>query len=194
MTGPVNGLGALRALPAPGGDEDQLIAGIRSLLPERSAEDRALGVVRVNFGAGDSAETIRVPVLFHAANIEWQAHFKDAGKRLLAGIESDDTGAAMLRLLTGETALQLEMLEAFNPEMLSAEWVSTHATEEQILDAFLGVTAAAFPTPVALARVLLGNRQVGQWVRLQLIQALYSASTSSSPPSTGGARSKSTRH
>lgn len=185
----MNGQGSFGA-PAP---DDPLIEAIRSLLPERSAEDRSLGIVRLHFGAGDSADTIRVPVLFHGPNQEWQEQFRARGGELFQRLGEDETGSAMLSLLTGQTPLQLELLDAFNPEMLNREWVSSHATEEQILDAFLGVVAASFPTPVALARVLLANRQVATWVRQQLVTTLLRSSTSSSPPSTGGARKRSTK-
>lgn len=169
-------------------DDDPLVGAIRGLLPERSAEDRALGIVRINVGAGDTAETLRVPVAFHGRNQEWQRRFQATFREVLTEVAGDDTGAVMARLLTGETERQLDLLAAYQPVMLSREWLAEHATEEQILDAFLQVTAAAFPTPVALARVLLANRQVAQWVRLQLIQTLYAASTSSSQLNTGGAR------
>jgi hypothetical protein len=179
--------GGLRALPA--SEEDPLIAAIRSLLPERSAEDRVHGEIPVTFG--HNAETIRIPVLPSRTNRAWQDKFRAAARKLFADLEADDTGAVMLALITGATDLQLELLEAYNPERLARSWVEDHATEEQILDAFLQVTAAAFPFPVTLARVVLANRQVAQWVRLELVRLLYSSSTSSSPPSTDGPQKRS---
>jgi len=177
------GQGALHALPAPA-DDDPLIATIRSLLPERSAEDRAHGEVPVTFGQGQAAEAIRIPVLPQRANRAWQEKVRDAGKQLVDQIATDTTGQVMIGLLTGATDLQLDLLAAYNPELLSRDFLETHATEEQILDAFLGVTAAAYPFPVKLARTLLANREVARWARLQLVRLLYSSSTSSSPPST----------
>jgi len=184
VTGQV-GQGALRALPAPP-EDDPLIAVIRGLLPERSAEDRARGEVPVSFGIGDAAETMRIAALPSRPNRAWQEKFREAAKGLFAELEADDTGTVMISLLTGATDFQLGLLEAYSPERLSRAWVEEHATEEQILDAFLQVTAAAFPLPFKLGRVLLANRQVAQWIRLELVRLLYSSSTSSSPPSGGG--------
>lgn len=194
MTGPINGLGAPRALPAPATDGDPLIAAIRNLLPERSAEDRARGEIPVNFGTGDGSELIRVPVLFAKGNRAWQEQFKAAMQKLVADVEADDSGAVILAVLTGATDLQLELLEAYNPERLNKAWMEEHATEEQILAAFLQVTAAAYPLVVSGARTLLASPEVGRWARLQLVQLLYSTSSTSSPPSTGGRSDKSKKN
>jgi hypothetical protein len=193
VSGPVNGVGGLRALPAPS-DDNPLIAAIRNLLPERSSEDRARGEIPVSFGVGEASEVMRIPVLFARANRAWQDTFKAAMQKLVADVEADDTGAAVVALLTGATDLQLELLEAYNPERLSAEWMGSHATEEQILDAFLQVTAASYPFVISAARTLLASPEVGRWARLQLVQLLYSSSTSSSSPSTGTARAKSKKN
>lgn len=187
----VNGLGALRALPA---SSDALIDAIRKLLPERSVEDRARGEIPVSFGIGDASEVIRIPVLFAKANRGWQQTFKTFMQKLVADVESDDTGAVIVSLLTGATDLQLDLLEAYNPERLSRAWLEEHATEEQTLDAFLQVTAAAYPFVVNAARTLLASPEVGRWARLQLVQLLYSTSTSSSPPSTAGRSAKSKKN
>ncbi len=192
MTGPVNGLGALRALPAP--DSDPLIAAIRSLLPERSAEDRARGEIPVSFGTGDGSELIRIPVLFAKGNRAWQETFREAMKKLVADVEADDTGAVIIAVLTGATDLQLDLLEAYNPERLSKAWMEEHATEEQILAAFLQVTAAAYPLVVSGARTMLASPELGRWVRLQLVQLLYSTSSTTSPQSTGGPSGKSKKN
>ncbi len=184
MTGPINGAGGLRALPAP--DGDPLIAAIRSLLPERSAEDRARGEIPVSFGTGDSSELIRIPVLFAKGNRAWQETFKAALQKLVADVEADDSGAVIIAVLTGATDLQLDLLAAYNPERLAKDWLEANATEEQILAAFLQVTAAAYPLVVSGARTLLASPQAAQWIRLQLVQLLYSASSTSSPPSTAG--------
>jgi hypothetical protein len=192
VTGQV-GQGALRALPAPP-EDDALIAAIRGLLPERSAEDKARGEVPVSFGIGDAADTLRIPVLFSRANREWQDKFRTELRQLFADMESDDTGQVMIGLLSGATEFQVSMLEAYNPQRLSREWVEANLTDEQILTAFLGVTAAAYPFVVQAARALLESREVTRWMRLQLVRLLYSSSTSSSLPSTAGSPSKSKKH
>jgi len=194
VSGPVNGQGGLRALPAPGGDDSPLIAAIRNLLPERSPEDRARGEIPVGFGTGDTAEQIRIPVLFARANRAWQDGFKAAMQKLVADVEADDTGAVIVSLLTGATDLQLDLLEAYNPERLGKTWMEEHASEEQILDAFLQVTAASYPFVVSAARTLLASPEVGRWARVQLVQFLYSMSTSSSSPNTDTAPTKSKKN
>lgn len=186
VTGPINGLGALAAPSAPGSDHDPLVDAIRGLLPERSAEDKARGEIPIAFGTGDSADVVRIPVLFSRANRAWQDVFKARMQKLVDDVEADGSGQVVIGLLTGATDLQLELLEAYNPERLSKAWMEEHATDEQILFAFLGVTAAAYPFVVQTARTVLANREVGKWVRLQLLKLLYSTSTSSSPPNTDG--------
>lgn len=170
--------------PSPLSDDDPLIATIRGLLPERSAADRAHGEIPGHFGG----EVIRVPVLKARANRGWQEKVRARGSELVSQIEGDDTGQVMLGLLTGATDLQLELLDAYNPELLGREFLETNATEEQILDTFLGVVAASYPFPVKLARTLLANREVGRWARMQLVRLLYSSSSTSSPPSTTSPR------
>lgn len=185
MSSPFQGQGGLRALPGHSTDDDPLIEAIRSLLPERTREDRDHGTVRIAFGSGDAADTMSIPALKHLHNEQYQATWKAAFQKLVDGLSADDTGAVMLSLITGQTALQIDLLEAYSPAVLSRSWVTENLTDEQIFDAFLAVTAAAFPTPVALARVLLANKQVASWVRLQIVQALYTASLQPSTATPG---------
>jgi hypothetical protein len=185
------GLGALRALPAPHDDEHPLIGAIRALLPERSAEDKARGEIPLHFGTGDTSETVRIPVLFTKANRAWQDQFKARMTGLVNSVEADSTGSVVMDLLTGSTDVQTDLLAAYNPERMSKDWLEDHATEEQILAAFLQVTAASFPFVLTAARTLLASPEVGRWVRQQIVQFLYSQSSSSSPPNTAGAPTKS---
>ncbi len=107
----------------------------------------------------------------------------------MTDLEADASGGAMLALLNGMTDVQLELLEAYNAKELAREWVEENATEEQILEAFLGVTAAAFPLPAKLAQLVLGSSDLQRFARL-----LYLRSMSSSPPSTDGAPAPSKTH
>lgn len=173
MTGPIFGQGGLRAAPA---QDDPLIEAIRKLLPERTQEERDRGIVKVAIGSDDASDLLVVPVLSHAHNEAWKERASTAGRKLIADLQGDDTGTAMLNVLLGQLDLMLDLLEAYSPVLLNRQAFAERATDEQILDAFLKVTAAAYPSPVALARVLLANKQVAEWVRLMIVQALYSAS------------------
>jgi hypothetical protein len=157
-----------------------LADALKGLLPERSAEDRASGEITIQVGRG-KGKPIRVPALFARANREWKDTFAAAAKKVLADLEEDATGEAVLNLLTGLTDTQLDLLAAYCPDKLGREWLEDHATEEQILDAFLQVTAAAFPFPVKIAHAVLGSRDLQSMVRL-----MYAAPTNSSPPNTDG--------
>lgn len=178
--------GAPRGVDAPRGipalpSEQGLAQVLRDLLPERSPEDRAAGEITINVGLGKATKPLRIPVLFARANREWKDAFVVAARKVLEDLEQDATGNSVLNLLTGLTDVQLDLLAVYNPNKLGRAWLEEHATEEQILDAFLQVTAAAFPFPARLAGAVLGSRDLQSMVRL-----LYLGSTSSSLPSTAG--------
>jgi hypothetical protein len=179
-------IAALREAPA---GEDSLSAALRELLPERSAEEKVNGEVLIGLGTGKGRKTLRVPVLFARPNRAWKEQFVAALKGVIAGLEADASGNAVLALLNGMTDVQLVLLEAYEPKTLAREWVEEHATEEQILDAFLRVTAAAFPLPARLAQLVFGSQELQRFVRL-----LYLRSMTSSPPSTDGAPAPSKTH
>ena len=197
MTGPAeNGGGAPIGAPAlpriplsvlRQEDPDPLIDAIRNLLPQRSEEDQLRGEVRVMIGIGKELREIVVPVLASRPNREWQAKLKAAANGLVKDVENDDTGQVMLALLTGATELQLDLLEAYSGDLSRAS-LEEGATDEQILSAFLEVTAAAYPFPVKIGRALLSSPAVARYLRQLLLAVISSGSTSSSPPSTVGRR------
>lgn len=186
--GTPRGADAPRGIPALP-SEQGLANALRDLLPERSPEDRAAGEISVAIGLGKSAKPLRIPVLFARANREWKDAFVAAARGVLDDLEQDATGASVLNLLTGLTDKQLDLLAVYSPDKLAREWVEDHATEEQILDVFLQVTAAAFPFPAKIASAVLGSRDLQAMVRL-----FYLGSMSSSPPSTDGPTPPSKTH
>jgi hypothetical protein len=163
---------------------------LRSLLPKRSEEDKVAEVVRVSFGRADERREFEIPVLATRPNRGWRKAFNDALADTFSNRDAGnaDDGLSITALLMSLTDVQLTLLRAYDQQHVlpQDEWLEDNATDNQILTAFLGVTAAAFPFEVTLAEMVLANRQA--W---NALMAEFRARMSSSLRSTAGPRATS---
>ena len=173
--------------PAPAADLPSLL---RSLLPHRSEEDKAAEIIRVTFGRGKEQKQYEIPVLATRPNRAWRKAFSDALGDVFANRDAGEAhdGLSITAVLMSLTDVQLTLLRAYDQQSVlpEGEWLEDNATDNQILNAFLGVTAAAFPFEVTLAEMVLANRQA--W---NVAMGELRARMSSSLRSTAGPRATS---
>ncbi len=145
-------------------------------IPERSAEDRAAGILRVTVG---NAGTKRLPTLPMRAAAEWS---DSLGPALQAMIEKLGTDAGEIKggdLTAIGRAAQEAILEAVvaydrGSALGGREWLEEHADPEQLYIAFRQIVLVVFPF-------------VGDAMGiLRLLPELLRAGTSGSPSSTSG--------
>jgi hypothetical protein len=191
------------ALSTTGGDDDGLVQLLRDLLPKRSPEDRRAEIVRVLFGRALDQREIEIPVLATQPNRRWRALFSE---RLAAVFDTEAPDGAspqgLTDLLMRMTDMQLELLRAYDDSgaLPGGDWLEHNATDTQILDAFLGVTAAAHPLEVRVIETALTSQRLINWIQTRAARYMSSAllsttgrpdtSSTSSPTSSSSTTSK----
>lgn len=153
---------------------------VRALLPQRSEEDRAAQIVRVAFGRGKNLREYELPVLSIKENRAWKKVFQQEIGGMLDGLAKQADGPAVLNFINTLTDQQLVTLKAYDVDSILPD-LEEVATESQLLTAFLGVTAAAYPfAEVALAALQESDDLKGA------LRVEFWRSMSSSPPNTAG--------
>lgn len=162
------------------------------MLPERSAEDIAAGRIGVTFGVRDEARPISLYVLPISTNRVWVARMTASLGGVWDSLDGVTKPAALLSWLAGQVEPMLDLLAAYDAHsvMPEREWLEDHATDQQVLTAFLGVCAAAHPLAVGLIEALSSDSQLLRAAVLSMAQA-FSAPTSTAPANTVGRRGKS---
>lgn len=172
----------IEAVPAaPPSAESGLSSLVRALLPERSAEDRMANIVRVTFGTGTNQQEYALPVLTIAQNRRWKETFQGEVGSLLDRLAQQADGAAVLAFINSLTDQQVTCVKAYDVTGLLPD-LEENATEQQLLAAFLGVTAAAYPFAEAAITALQESSDLQSALRVEFWRSM-----SSSPRNTAGA-------
>lgn len=163
------------------------------MLPERSAEDIAAGRIRVTFGLQEAAQTVNLYVLPIDANEQWVAQLNDTIGGVWESLAGVDT-KQLLVWLAQQTVPMLDLLDAYDlhKTLPNREWLRQHATNQQVLGAFLGVCAAAHPLAVGLIEAASTDSELLHETLMALARA-FSAPTNTPRPSTAGRRRKSAK-
>ena len=166
------------------------------MLPERSAEDILTGRIRLTFGTGTDLREVVLPVLPINPNRDFIAALEKKGMQVFEAFEGVDT-KQVFAWLAGLTDEQIELLTAYDQQHVlpDAEWLADHATNYQVLSAFLGVCAAAHPLAAGVIDAMSESDR-DQAISTMIASGLMSAfapPTNTAPRSTAGRRKKSAR-
>lgn len=163
-----------------------------SYLPTRSAEEILGGQVRVVLGR----QEYFLPVLPIERNEAWQKSQDEALGPILTKLEDQQTDAQVFAFLCSQAPVVYAQLVSYDvlgiePELgrierVLPEWAEARrtATEAQVISAFLGVMAAAYPLAVELLRLVDAGTAIGMTV---------SKPTAKSGQASSGAMSRSER-
>lgn len=140
-------------------------------------------IIRVRLGVAANQREVVIPVLATRPNREWKAQFSAAFGGIVDQLAKNADGSALLGLVAGMTDEQLRLLRAYDRSgaLPPDEWIDDNATDAQILSAFLGVTAAAFPLADTLIQLVRESPDLQSVLKLA-----YLRSTTSPPPSGDG--------
>jgi hypothetical protein len=127
----------------------------RSLLPERAVEDVLAGVLRMNFGGS----SFTVPVLVIAKADDWRARLNEEFVGVMGALEGQTNAAGVLAFLGSHTPKMIGLIREYDVEgtLPDDEWLRGHATEPEILRAFMLLLAASFPFIAAALDILAAN-------------------------------------
>jgi len=127
----------------------------RSLLPERSVEDVFAGVLRVKLGDGQ----FPIPVLVIEKADVWRASLSEKFSEVVGALEGQTNAAGVLTFLGTHTPTMIELLRDYDLSNVlpDNDWIRKHATEPEILRAFMLVLAANFPFIAAALDILAAN-------------------------------------
>lgn len=120
-----------------------------SLIPSRSAEDLASGVIRVTLGGRDVLLE-EVPM---DAMDAWSASVDERLNGLLGGLEQGQEVGDVMAALTAARPLVLDALTSY-PGVPDAETLRRTATHSEVLRALLGVWSAANPLVAVIVEAL----------------------------------------
>jgi hypothetical protein len=165
---------------------------LREFLPERSAEDITAGRIRLTFGVGESARPVDLFVLPINANRAWKEKLEKTLGGVWEGLDGVADPSTMLAWLADQDTSMLDLLQAYDIHGVLPDkaWIEDHATNQQVLTAFLGVCAAAHPLAVSVIEAISSNSDLMRMALIALSSA-FSAPTSSAPASTGGSPKRS---
>lgn len=179
-------------------DDSSIARLIRSMLPERTAEDVMAGMVRVTLGG----RIHTLAVLPIGLNDAWKVRFNESFATVFAAMERPDANAgAIMSFLSGMTDVQIDLLMAYDVryvgdtddtesagQLPDIAWIRRHSTEPELLRAVLGVTAAAFPFAATIIEMLRESPDLQR----AMTEAMASVgSMNGSRPTTGGRRDRS---
>lgn len=161
------------------------------MLPERSAEDIAAGRIRLTFGVRDEARPVDLFVLPIAGNRKWVERCNASVGGVWDTFDSVDQ-KQVLTWLAQQTEPMLDLLAAYDVhgDLPDREWLEDHATDQQVLSAFLGVCAAAHPLAVSVIDAISTNSEL-MHLALVALSSAFSAPTNTAPASTAGSRKRS---
>jgi hypothetical protein len=163
-----------------------------SYLPTRSAEEILAGEVRVVLGRRDYV----LPVLPIERNEQWTQAENTALGPVLAGLDEQQTSAELFAYLCRLSSTVYAQLVSYDElgidpdlgriERVLPPWTEARkiATESEIVSAFLGVLAAAYPLAVELLRLA---------VTTGTLAAMASRATASEAPDSSAPISRSER-
>lgn len=163
---------------------------LRALLPERSVEDVLAGVLKLKLGDSE----FRLPVLVIDKADGWRESLTTKFGGVMGALEGQTTAAGALTFFATQTPMMIEMLREYdiNAVLPDDAWIRSHATEPEILRAFMVVLAASFPFVAAALDILAANPGALQMV-LKEFRTDSGEPTSTPPGPTGGPRGKSGR-
>jgi hypothetical protein len=118
-------------------------------------EDVLAGVLRMKFGKSEFA----VPVLVIEKADAWRAKLMSEASDLMSGFEGQTNAAGVLAFLGGHTPTMIGLLRDYDVEgvLPDDEWIRGHATEPDVLRAFMLTMAASFPFIAAALDILAAN-------------------------------------
>lgn len=127
----------------------------RSLLPERAVEDVLTGTLRMHFGPSE----FTLPVLTIEKADAWRESLTKQFAVVVAALEGQTSAAGVLAFLGSHTPSMMELLHEYDSDGLLPDdgWIRSHATEPDILRAFMLVMAASFPFIAAALDILAAN-------------------------------------
>lgn len=168
---------------------------LREFLPERSAEDIAAGRIRLTFGVSEATRSVDLFVLPIRANRAWVDRLNGS----LGGVWDSLDGVAdpkeLLVWLAQQTEPMLDLLAAYDnaTALPDRDWLEEHATDQQVLTAFLGVCAAAHPLAVGLIEAVSSDSELLK-AAVMTVARSFSKPTSTPPASTAGRHRKSKKN
>lgn len=127
----------------------------RSLLPKQAVEDVLAGVLRMKFGASEFA----VPVLTIEKADEFRATLLSDAGEVMSGFERQTNTAGVFAFLGSHTPTMLALMRKYDVGgvLPDDEWIRSHASEPEVLRAFMLVLAACFPFIAAALDILAAN-------------------------------------
>lgn len=158
-----------------------LSALVRSMLPERSPEDRAAGIIRIRLGRGKAGKEYQLPVLSIKQNRVWKKVFQDELGGLLEGLSQQADGRSVINFIGGLTEQQLVCVQAYDVDKVLPD-LEEVASEQQLLTAFLGVTAAAYPFAEAAMAALQESSDLQSALRLEFWKSMSSSQPNMAGP------------
>lgn len=167
----------------------------RTLLPERSVEDVLTGVLRMHFGG----EEFAVPVLVIEKADAWRTRLGEEFGSIMGALEGQTNPAGVLAFMGSHSPTLLAMLREYDDSgaLPDDTWMRSHATEPEVLRAFMLVMAASYPFVAAALDILAANpgalRLVIEEFRPSQTPIIAGSPTSTSPEPTAGRSAKSAR-
>lgn len=128
---------------------------IRSLLPERSVEDVLAGKLRLVLGG--TPFTLDVLTIDKAD--EWRAGLLVAFGDVVGQLEEQVNVPGVVAFLGSNTASMLVLIRAYDQAgvLPDNDWIRSHATEPEVLRAFVLILAASFPFIASAIDILATN-------------------------------------
>lgn len=127
----------------------------RALIPERTVEDVLAGRLAMHFA--DS--TFVLPVLVIEKADEWRAELMGQFGEVVGQLQSETNTAGVFAFLTTHTPTMMSLIRSYDVSgaLPDDAWLRGHATEPEILRAFMLVVAASFPFVAAALDILASN-------------------------------------
>lgn len=158
---------------------------LRTLLPERLAEDVLAGRIRLVLGGQDYI----LPVRTIRENRAWREEMASELGLLTGGLAGIDSAPAIMARLAGATDAMQRLLRAYDGGAVLPDL--DDATEPELLKAMFAVLAAAYPFAAAITDQLMSQPELWAMVMAEIRGTASSQPTSSPPAPTAGRRGRS---